>query len=406
MAIDRGFRPLRRRMRATFSAAERPAEAQYFADAKSEPGRETLRGVQIVLEGEAKGHGVWLDRAFCEAVAEAGNATGEAGLKVRYGHPSMCADAIGTELGRAHNFRVSEFTRTVDGAPAECAAVVADVAILKSAHSAPQGDIARHVLEVAAEDPSQFGMSIVFTYADWAVVDEAGVRHSYNEEVGRDGDDDDGDGDDGDGGGGGSPRKTEEEWLAQSADGRVYAVLGRLHGADFTDTPAATDGIFSTGTLAEEAERMLDEHPEVLAAIERDPRSLVEFLDRTGLSARLESARVRGLQSAKDGEIAQLRAEISILRTTLVAKVAKIESLESDAAGTAAALSGAKALEERLRAELDGAKGELSRTKAALEAERERYRGQVGPALRPPAGANAGRRGLELVRCSFGGGAR
>lgn len=399
MAIDRGFRPLKRRMRATFSAAERPAEAQYFADAKSEPGKETLRGVQIVLEGEAKGHGVWLDRAFCEAVAEAGNAAGEAGLKVRYGHPSMCADAIGTELGRAHNFRVSEFTRTVDGAPVECAAVVADVAILKSAHSAPQGDIARHVLEVAAEDPSQFGMSIVFTYADWVVVDEAGARHSYNEEVERDDDDDEDDE-------GGSPRKTEDEWRGQSADGRVYAVLGRLHGADFTDTPAATDGVFSTGTVAEEAERMLDEHPEVLAAIERDPRSLVEFLDRTGLSARLESARVRGLQAAKDGEIAQLRAEISLLRTTLEGKGAKIENLESDAAGMAAALSDAKAIEEQLRTELDGAKGELSKAKAALEAERERYRGQVGPALRPPTGANAGRKGLELVRCSFGGGAR
>lgn len=371
---------MKSRMRATFAGSERAAFGAAAPDAETE----TLKDVQIVLEGEARGHGVWLDREFCEAVAAAGNATGEAGLKVRYGHPSMCADAIGTELGRARNFRVAEFDRAgEDGAAVRSAGVVADVQILKSAHSAPQGDIARHVLDVAAEDPSQFGMSIVFTYADWVVKDAAGVRHSYNEEVEPDDD-----------GKEKRPKVGKDEWAAQSADGRVYAVLGKLHGADFTDTPAATDGVFSTGTLAEEAERMLDEHPELLAAIERNPKSLAEFLERTGLSEKLESARVAGLQAAKDREVAALKAQASELAE-------KIGTLETDALALATALDAAKAAAEQLAAERDGAKRELSETKAALDAERQRYREQVGLALRPPQGANAGRRGLELVRCSF-----
>lgn len=380
--MNRKFRPMKSRMRATFAGSERAAFGEAAPDAETE----TLKGVQIVLEGEAKGHGVWLDREFVEAVAAAGNAAGAAGIKVRYGHPSMCADAIGTELGRARNFRVEEFARVVDGEATPAAGVVADVLILKSAHSAPQGDIARHVLDVAAEDPSQFGMSIVFTYADWVVKDADGARHSYHDEVEPDGED---------------PGRAEDEWLAQSADGRVYAVLGRLHGADFTDTPAATDGVFSTGTLAEEAERMLDEHPELLAAIERNPKSIAEFLERTGLAEKVESARVAGLQSEKDRAIAEIGAELRLVRDALAARDRKIAVLESDARAAAEALDGAKASAEQLAAERDGAKRELSEAKAALEAERRRYREQVGLALRPPRGANAGRRGLELVRCAF-----
>lgn len=385
--MKRKFRPMKRRCRATFAAGGTEESRIGGADAEAE----TLSDVQIVLEGEAVGHGVWLDREFCEAVAEAGNATGDVGLKVRYGHPSMCSDAIGTELGRARNFRVVDLVRR--GADEKCAGVVADVEILKSAHSAPQGDIAAHVMATAKEDPSQFGMSIVFTYADWVVKDADGVRHSYAEEVGPD-EEEEPDGTE--------PRAriSEEEWLARSADGRVYAVLGRLHGADFTDTPAATDGIFSTMTLAEEAERMLDEHPEVFAAIERNPRSLVEFLARTGLDRKLESARVSGLQAVKDREIGELRAELRLVRGVLDARDAKIRDLESDAAGMAGELVAARERNEQLAADLDGARGELSDAKAALAAERARYREQVGLALRPPRGGGGGS-GLELVRCTF-----
>jgi predicted nucleic acid-binding Zn-ribbon protein len=390
------FKPMKARFRATFSGAQLGAGRLGNIDAENE----VLHDVQITLEGEALGHGIWLDRQFCEDVAAAGNATGDVGLKVRYGHPAMCSDAIGTELGRAKNFRVVDVEREIEGEKVQAAGVVADVHLLKSAHSAPQGDIAKHVLETAKEDPKQFGQSIVFTYADWVVKDADGNRHSYKEEVSE------------------PFAKWNEEnpdasnkeyyakfdelykaWSDKSADGKIYAVLGKLHGSDFTDTPAATDGIFSTNTLAEEAETMLEEHPQILEVLEKNPKSVVEFLDRTGLAEKIESARVAGLQAAKDKEIAALKAEIGSLGeknaelqkkgVELLAaaedqhKVA-VQKFESDIKERDEALAAAKAECEQLRAELDKTTKALSDTKAALDAETERYRAQVGGALQQP----------------------
>ena len=397
------FKPLKSRYRATFSGTEGGASRLGKIDTENE----VLHDVQITLEGEALGHGVWLDREFCEAVAAQGNATGDVGLKVRYGHPAMCSDAIGTELGRAKNFRVVDIDRTIDGQTVKCAGVLADVHLLKSAHSAPQGDIAKHVLETAAEDPKQFGQSIVFTYADWVVKDADGKRHSYNEEVAKPLSEDEAASHDGliyyarE-------KSLADKWYEQSADGKVYAVLGKLHGSDFTDTPAATDGIFSTGTLAEEAEQMFNEHPEVLDAIEKNPKSLVEFLARTGLDKRLESARVAGLQAAKDKEIAALKAELEQatgdLRSDLAAVTAERdgfkadnEKLTSEIAEKDTALASANAEIEQLRQKVSDAEKALSDTKAALAAETERYREQIGAALQPPKSALSGLHGRELA---------
>ena len=388
------FKPMKARFRATFSGAQLGAGRLGNIDAENE----VLHDVQITLEGEALGHGIWLDRQFCEDVAAAGNATGDVGLKVRYGHPAMCSDAIGTELGRAKNFRVVEVERTIEGETVKAAGVIADVHLLKSAHSAPQGDIAKHVLETAKEDPKQFGQSIVFTYADWVVKDKDGGRHSYREECC--GEDE-------------KKNKSYDEWKEQSADGKKYAVLGKLHGSDFTDTPAATDGIFSTGTLAEEAEQMLDEHPQILEVLEKNPKSVVEFLDRTGLAEKIESARLAGLQAAKDKEIAALKAEIESLGAKnaelqkkcvemLAAaedqhKVA-IQKFEADIKERDGALAAAKAECEQLRAELDKTTKALSDTKAALDAETERYRAQVGTALQQPDGEGAFRAFPDAVK--------
>lgn len=390
------FNPLKTRYRASFAAK------QFGADrlGKIDKENEILHDVQITLEGEAKGHGVYLDREFCEAVAEAGNATGDVGLKVRYGHPAMCSDAIGTELGRAKNFRVVEVEREIDGEKVTAAGVIADIEILKSAHSAPQGDIAAHVLAVAEEDPGQFGQSIVFTYSDWVVKDKDGNRHSYEEEVSK------------------PFAKWNEEhpdalyserlkkskelydaWIEQSADGKLYAVLGKLHGTDFTDTPAATDGIFSTGTLAEEAEQMLDEHPQILEVLNSNPKSVVEFLERTGLAEKIESARVSGLQAAKDKEIAELRAALSDMQKNSLEALASLENdknveiaalkeanakFETDIAEKVAALDALNGEVEQLKATVSEVTTALEKSQAALEASENRYREQVGLALTQP----------------------
>lgn len=406
------FNPLKTRYRASFAAK------QFGADrlGKIDKENEILHDVQITLEGEAKGHGVYLDREFCEAVAEAGNATGDVGLKVRYGHPAMCSDAIGTELGRAKNFRVVEVEREIDGEKVTAAGVIADIEILKSAHSAPQGDIAAHVLAVAEEDPGQFGQSIVFTYSDWVVKDKDGNRHSYEEEVSK------------------PFAKWKEEhpdalyserlkkskelydaWIEQSADGRLYVVLGKLHGTDFTDTPAATDGIFSTGTLAEEAEQMLDEHPQILEVLNSNPKSVVEFLERTGLAEKIESARVSGLQAAKDKEIAELRAALSEMQKNSLEALASLENdknaeiaalkeanekLETDIAEKVAALDALNGEVEQLKSAVSEATAALEKSQAALEASENRYREQVGLALTQPKNEKPALHGREKALAS------
>ena len=394
------FKPLKSRFRATFGASELAAKRLGEIDAENE----VLHDVQITLEGEAKGHGIWLDRKFCEAVAEQGNATGDVGVKTRYGHPAMCSDAIGTELGRAKNFRVVDFERTIEGKTVKCAGVVADVYLLKSAHAAPQGDIAKHVLETAKEDPGQFGQSIVFTYSDWKVKDADGKDHSYKTEVEEPYD------------------KWAKEnpdvkvearikkyselrkaWFDQSPDGKVYAVLGKLHGTDFTDTPAATDGVFSTGTLAEEAEQMLDEHPQILETLEKNPKSVLEFLERTGLAEKVESARLAGLQAAKDKELAELRTEFDGFKKKSADALAaaeaqakeQIEKLTADLGEKTKALADAKASVEQLTSKNAEISTALSEAKAALEKSETRYREQIGAALKPSADKFAGLSGRD-----------
>jgi len=416
------FKPLKTRFRATFHEAMFAAGS---ADDRVDTEKEILHNVQITLEGEALGHGIWLDRQFCEDVAKQGNAAGDVGVKVRYGHPAMCSDAIGTELGRAKDFHVEDIERTIDGEKVKCAGVFADVHLLKSAHAAPQGDIAKHVLETAKEDPSQFGQSIVFTYADWKVKDADGKEHLYSAEVVE-------------------PYKKwcdenpdaswreccakENElckaWLDQSADGKVYAVLGKLHGTDFTDTPAATDGIFSTGTLAEEAETMLAEHPQILEVLEKNPKSLAEFLERTGLADKLESARVAGLQAAKDKELHEMSsrykadltaqkerheaalaeaksAALAEAQAALAAQMDELrasnESLKADIDAKQKALDDAKASVEQLTAKCAEAEKALADTQAALAAETKRYREQIGLALKPEESRFAGLSGRDLA---------
>ncbi len=376
------FKPLKTRYRATFSAGATTSPRLGKVDRDNL----TLHDVQITLEGEAKGHGVWLDREFCEAVAARGNEIAEkngAGVKVRFGHPAMCSDALGTYLGRASNFRVVDVERADTGETA--AGVIADVALDANA------DRTEWILNMAESAPDTFGQSIVFTYADWVVKDAEGKRHSYNEEVKGEMAE-------------GEKKETisEDEWKAQSADGREYAVFGELLGTDFTDTPAATDGVFSDTSLAAEAERLLEEHPQIAETLENHPDNVYQFLSRIGILDKIESKRVAGLQAAKDKELAEMsakyKADLLAMKESHEAAMAendaaqaaalterdeRIKNLLADTEAQQKALAEAQAKVEQLSAKCAEAERALSETKAALDAETKRYREQVGLAMQP-----------------------
>jgi ATP-dependent protease ClpP protease subunit len=118
-------------------------------------------------------------------------------------------------------------------------------------------------------------------------------------------------------------------------------------------------------------------------------------------------ARFKGLQAAKDKELAEMSAKykadlveqserLSALlvendtahAAALAERDERITNLQADIAEKTAALDAAKAEAEQLRAKVGEAEKALAETRAALEAETKRYREQVGLALQQP-GAHA-----------------
>lgn len=139
-----------------------------------------IRGVTVIAEGEARGHGFSIDQVMLRQVRDAINSTPGRGLKSRFGHPNILQDGIGTFIGRLTNARVSDRR------------VRADLTLADSAKQAPSGDLYSYVLSLAEDDPGAAGMSISF-------------EHDQPEEV----------------------------------DGRILARLSNLFAADLVDEPAA-----------------------------------------------------------------------------------------------------------------------------------------------------------------------
>lgn len=359
------FRPGEVRFRATFAAGELDA-SQRFGQIDEEAG--VLHGVQINIMGEAKGHGVFLGEDFIDGVVAQGNAS-KLGIKSRFGHPAMCSDALGTFLGRAKNFAKKEVKRS-DGTT--CWGAFADFHLAQEAKHSPGGDLYTWTMMTAKNSPDTFGQSIVFTYADWYVLDKDGGKLLWTAQEGYDSEDYD------------LRRKAFDRWMEQSVDGKIYAVLGELLGTDFTDTPAATDGVFGAGSLASQATALIDENPQIFALLTSRPDTVAQFLERynatltaagkpavclsvaggpdaSSLAARLEEAEKRfsGMQSAKDREIAELKNAAQSAKTDFDFQLSK---LRNDLEAAQAALSVANEAKGKAEAAL-AATGEQLKAK-------------------------------------------
>ena len=109
---------------------------------------EAILGVSIATTGEALGHRLMFDETSLSKLLQLGNSK-PTGIKSRYTHPDFFTDGMGKYLGRFKNFRVVG------------SKLLADLQISKTAHSSPNGDIGRYVLDLAKEDPTAFGASVV-----------------------------------------------------------------------------------------------------------------------------------------------------------------------------------------------------------------------------------------------------
>ncbi len=168
-----------------------------------------ISGISVVTAGEAKGHEVWLDDTFVADVVRLGNNNPQ-GIKARFGHPTMSAEALGTYLGQFTNFRLSK-----DGRQA-----LADLQLNEAAKVSPNGDLYEWILTMAKTAPEQLGASIVF-----------GIGIEYYHDL--------------DGNHTLTAAKDNTE-VDDKGNAKRFVSISALYGADMVDEPAANEaGLFS-----------------------------------------------------------------------------------------------------------------------------------------------------------------
>ncbi|MCX7013884.1 MAG: hypothetical protein NTW86_15255 [Candidatus Sumerlaeota bacterium] len=107
-----------------------------------------ISGVSIMTTGELLGHKLWIDETTLNSVEQLGNAAPN-GIVSRLDHPAANEGAAKT-IGKLVRFRRRD-NRTIG-----------DLELLKTARSAPGGNLTDFVLALAEEAPELFGLSIVF----------------------------------------------------------------------------------------------------------------------------------------------------------------------------------------------------------------------------------------------------
>jgi hypothetical protein len=262
-----------------------------------------IRNAAIVTEGEALGHGVWLDRQFVEGVHEQVKATGTKGLKMRFTHPGLSSDGMGSFLGRGKN------GVTRDGV------TYADIHFAKSAHKTPDGDLASYVMDMAEEDPEAFGTSIVFE------PDYGAEEKFISENKDKDG------------------RYRSPD--PNNSKNYPHARLAKLRAADVVDEPAANpNGLFRRGQdIADEAEKLcsfalgLTTVRPSLSHLSVDPDRtaafVARFLDNHNLELKDKQMSAENTITKEDFEAAQAASEAKY--AALEAKLTALTAAQEDA---------------------------------------------------------------------------
>lgn len=234
-----------------------------------------IRQASLIAGGEALGHDQWIDGDALDQVVELGNEK-SSGLKVRFTHPSMSGDGLGSYLGRARSL-------VRDGDK-----VFGDVHFSPSSRDTPDGDLGGYVMELAEDDPEAFGMSIVFDHDPGA---EAAFVEGHSDDGGFLSPDD------------------------RNVRSLPHVRIGSLHAADFVDSPAANPtGLFHRGPTADilkQAENLFDF---ILGITDDEPEDsggfsasrlrgfLGRFCDGRGIALKVVSTRKATQMSAETQE--------------------------------------------------------------------------------------------------------
>ena len=283
-----------------------------------------IHDVAVCIQGEALGHGLWLDEAFIRAVIEQGNAA-EKGLLCHFGHETPNGNRIKNYMGAFSNF-VEKPAKSHDGE--DVIGAYADIKFSKVAKE--MSDNVAWVLGLARERPDALGLSIVFDIGDYKVKTADGEL-LYSEAM--------------------KDVKSFAEWCVAydkffeaSVDGKLYAVMGTLHGADFVAEGAATDGLFAVGegenplkklqaaaetpaeTPAETAQPSEEERQEA-ATEEPAVQAPAESEGLSRVRAEYEK-RLSGFQSMHDKKIAEFNGRIESLQKELAEAKDSVSAFE------------------------------------------------------------------------------
>jgi hypothetical protein len=204
-----------------------------------------IRGVKVCSEGDIRGHGVYANAKFIRDVTRFGKEHGP-GVKARFGHPNMCATALGTYLGRYQNYRTQ--IEEKEGFPENKRHhAIADLHLDETAKNLPQlGNAWEYIINLAQTSPDMFGNSIVFTPGE-------------NELV------------------------TEKDEEGKTKVIREDATIEALHATDLVDEPAAVEGLFSRFAdedMAMQVTYFFDQHPEVYELAINHPDIVDTFLEK------------------------------------------------------------------------------------------------------------------------------
>ena len=132
----------------TVSLSVKLAKGEFSVD---RTGNGSLKNVSVITRGPAQGHGFVVDDMMLQQVADALNASPK-GTKSRLTHPKpFGTDPIFTRLGRTAG------TARVEDGKVKC-----DLCFGSYAAGGPQGNLAKYVMDLADEDPSDLGLSISF----------------------------------------------------------------------------------------------------------------------------------------------------------------------------------------------------------------------------------------------------
>lgn len=245
-----------------------------------------IQGISVNTIGEADGHNIFLDSHFVNQVVELGNSK-PGGVKSHFTHPGLSGDGLGSLLGKFKNFR-----RGGDKA-------IADLHLHKSAHDTPNGNLAKHVMDLAEESPEDFGASIMFSQ------DEEAQNRFIKTNRGENGAFE-------------SPDK-------QNSTNLIHARIAKLNATDFVDDPAANpDGLFAVGfaeggEMAARAEGLLefalglsDTAPNALDGGPDADRAKIffnGFLERHGLQVLPKESAGRSEVESEDAELSRIEVE-------------------------------------------------------------------------------------------------